>query len=152
MENYESSSSTVFGKLGITCAITRTKWLLHFEMSASAWISMGLRTTKWSFKGKSAAFQAISSLDENHFIFVYSYSIDSMERNMIVILIRFNDNFEKSLLAKSLLAKFFVQDFSSDLVNVFEKSLLAKSLLAKDSLYCQIWSQWMCLSLKMCFI
>ena len=36
-----------------------------------------------------------------------------------------------SVLAKSVLAQFFVQDFSSDLVNVFEKSVLAKSLLAK---------------------
>ena len=40
-----------------------------------------------------------------------------------------------SVLAKSVLATFFVQDFPSDLVTVFEKSVLAKSLLAKDSLY-----------------
>ena len=60
--------------------------------------------------------------------------IDRIERKMIVTLLRFNDNSKISVLAKSALAKFFVQDFSSDLVNVFEKSVLAKSLLAKDSL------------------
>ena len=83
------------------------------------WILTAQKTNKWNSKGKSADFQKTSILDECLFPCVYYcewnkwkfflWSWDLIGLNKI------------SVLAESVLAELFLQNFSSDLVNVFVK-------------------------------